>query len=132
MRIRLLYLDGFEKVLSLASCLVGWQWAAVSWRVHNWGWCSHNWRWSSNRDLADDWLVADDWRVDSLLDDWRGDDVVVRDLVSSLSCVALDVCRWSWVDGLHWCWSWDGRDDWEGCFRGRALLVRWTPIVAYL
>lgn len=34
-------------------------------------------------------------------------------MVASLSGVALDVRWWSWVNGLHCCWGWHGRDDWQ-------------------
>ena len=96
--------------------LVSWEWGG------NWSRQGERRRvgddcWRGHWHLADDWLVSDHWRVDSVLDDRRGDHVVVGNLVAGLNGVALDVCRWGWVHGLDGGWGWHGRDNghsWSG------------------
>lgn len=63
--------------------------------------------------MSNDWLVADDRRVDGVLDDWRSDNVVVGDLVAGFNGVALDLCWRGWVDGLDRSRGWHGRQDWQ-------------------
>lgn len=118
----------------VTKCSVSWRrkWCRC-WqrcRCGQWKRCwSVEWSWSGNWNLADDWLVSDDWRVDCVADNWRGDNVVVRNLVSGLNSVALHLCWWRWVDGLDWSWSWYSGNDWQSCvnlmlFQSKIMFSR--------
>lgn len=126
---------------------------AFSYLVGRWGWCKDwcwgsdgrrvgNWHWCSNRHVGHDWLRAKHGRVVGVLDDWRGDHVVVGNGVANLGGVGLRECRWGWVNdwgadgggwGRYWKWGRGGHGDWCGdwhwngcwCNNWRSVGMHW-------